>query len=127
VKSVLVLGLRFVMEEKQIAHILELTDDETIMPGYAPTCDLTLEYAICGIVANILCVFFIIFISFIASDQISSLALNQTFIESLKGTKGPPRSLREAAIETLGMEPSLWWLVPVDWRFSSPPSKLKGE
>ena len=125
VKSTIVFGLRMVMSEAQVGEILQRTNDPTLFSSYAPTCDFTLEYACCGIFANILCVLFIFFISFIASDQIQSLLHNQTYIETLKGARGPPRTLREAAIETFGMEPSLWWLVPVDWRFSSKVCKLK--
>lgn len=126
VKSVLILGLRLVMSADHLNRVLENANDPLILPDYAPTCDFTIEYALCGIVANILCIFFVIFITFVASDQVQSLALNQTYIETLKGTRGPARTLREAAIETLGMEPSMWWLVPIDWRFSTR-SKLKSQ
>ena len=116
--AMVLFGLRLVLGEDTVEGLLEKAGPESEYANTEPTCELTLEYTIAGGVATVLMFFFVIFMTFIASDQISSIVNNQTHVEVLKGEKGPQRSLRDALVETFGMEPSLWWLVPIDWRFS---------
>ena len=122
--SVMLFLLRFAFGSEAIDNLIRKTDSPD--GRYAATwdhetCNLTTEYAITGIIASILAFTFVVFIAFIASDQLYTLKHNQTHVEFLKGEKGPPRTIREACVETLGMEPSLWWLVPIDWRWSKKP------
>ena len=132
--SVLMLGLRMVMGESKVNALLDRATDKAELPPFEPTCELNIEYALSGAIAIVLAIVFIIFIAFIASDQIQSIIFNQTHIEHLKGERGGVRTMRQAAIETFGCEPSLWWLLPIDWRWRQPAApvltevqKLKGE
>jgi palmitoyltransferase ZDHHC3/7/25 len=112
-KSFLLLGLRLVVGEARVASLL---GKEDYVP-FEPTCDLTVGYSLAGVCAIILASVFTVFMAFIASDQLAGISSNQTGIEQIKGVRGPERTARETAIEVMGMEPSLWWLLPIDWRW----------
>lgn len=118
--AIMVAVLRLVMGNETVERLLAKasTADAGFRHAIAqPTCDLTLDYLVTGILSIGISFMTVIFIGFIASDQIYSILNNQTHVEVLKGTKGPSRTIREALVDTFGMEPSLWWLVPIDWRF----------
>ncbi len=121
-ESMTMFVLRMVLGDDRVDHLIDTTD--TPDGRYAAmrnneTCNITMDYAVTGVVGILAAVLFTIFITFIASDQLYTLRTNQTHVEFLKGTKGPERSLRQACIDTFGMEPSIWWLIPIDWRFST--------
>lgn len=122
--SVMLFLLRFAFGEKAIEALIrkgDTKDERFAVTWNHETCNLTTEYAISGAVAFGLAFTFVIFIAFIASDQLYTIRSNQTHVEFLKGEKGPERTIKQALVETLGMEPSLWWLVPIDWRWKSVP------
>jgi hypothetical protein len=113
--------LRMVLGDERVDHLIDTTDTED--GRYAAmrsneTCNITMDYAVTGIIGIVIALLFTIFITFIATDQLYTLRTNQTHVEFLKGTKGPERTFKQACIETFGMEPSIWWLIPIDWRFS---------
>ena len=122
-RSVLLFGLRLVMGESDVEAIISsgnTTADQLFSDAVSePTCNFTIEYTVTGAISILCAIIFAVFISFIASEQINNVINNQTHIEHLKRRWGPQRTMRQAAIETMGMEPSLWWLVPVDWRWDA--------
>ena len=118
--AVVLFGLRFVLGEDKVDELLAKAGPDSEFATTEPTCQLTVEYTIAGVVATVLMFFFVVFMTFISSDQIFAIVNNQTHVEVLKHEHGPKRSLRDAMIETFGMEPSMWWLVPIDWRFVGP-------
>jgi len=120
-KSVLIFGLRFVIGEGKVQKLINAVDDSYV-PLYTETCDLTLEYGIVGLVCTICAFLFSIFIILIGSEQIRSIVFDETYIESIKrhgcgiDSKGEPpiprRSTKEVLVEIMGSEPSLFWLLP---------------
>ena len=118
-KSVMIFGLRMIMGEAKVQSLLNSDTTEYLV--YEATCDFTIDYVVSGSISVCLAIVFIFFIAFIASEQIQGILSNQTHVELLKRERGPVRTMRQAAIETFGMEPSLWWLIPIDWRWSSKP------
>ena len=117
-EAVMLMLLRLALGTEAVDQLLAKgSDEDSKYIQTEPTCNLTLDYTIAGIIGTLLAFLFTIFIALIASDQIYAILHNQNHVETLKGMKGPQRTAREAIIETFGMEPSMWWLVPVDWRF----------
>jgi hypothetical protein len=123
--SLMVLGLRFVVGESHIAKVLAQSGNENFT--FDETCDFKIDYAAAGIIAIICAAIFVVFIAFIATDQIQSIVRNQTFVESLKaGCAKPPDTYTPAEIgirlqEVMGSNPSLNWLLPMrstSWRTS---------
>lgn len=120
--SITMFFLRMILGDDKVDHLIETTD--TPDGHYSAmrsidTCNLTMDYAVTGFIGTLTAFLFTIFIAVIAADQLYTIRTNQTHVEFLKGTKGPERSIKEALVETFGMERSLWWLVPVDWRFTT--------
>ena len=120
-RSVMVLGLRFLVGEGKIAEILSQTDSEPYR--FDETCDFTIDYAVLGIIGIVFAAIFTVFIAFIASDQIQSVVRNETYIESLKFCDGKcendgmmkhtPVEIGERLREVMGSEPGLFWLLPM--------------
>ena len=115
--SLVMLGLRLILSEERVAQLVDKETGESAVP-FELTCELTIEYSLVAGIACILVAAFTVFLTFIAIDQIQSIVTNQTTVELLKNERGPKRTPRQTALEVMGMAPSLWWLVPIDWRWS---------
>ena len=118
--SVVVLGLRLVMDEGRVFRLLE---NEKLL--IEETCDLTVEYAIWGIIGIVSALVFTVFIAFVASDQISGIVYNQTNIELLKGQRGRVQSAGITAEEVMGGKASLYWLLP--WHVEVDEERVKDD
>jgi len=119
-RSVMVLGLRFIVGEDKISQILSQTQSEPFR--FNETCDFTIDFAVAGIVGIIFAAIFTVFIAFIASDQLQSIVRNETYIESLKACddakcqpqeQKTPVEIGKRLKQVMGSDPGLYWLVPM--------------